>query len=114
LRDWLLAADPVLAWIQACVEAVDPRSPNWESARVKSKDAYGNFTRWATHEGFRENTLPAINGFVQRLRANRPSIEPKHTSKGNFLVGMRIASAEGECDEGTFFSGKSLTQKLVA
>jgi phage/plasmid-associated DNA primase len=114
LREWLLGADPVLAWLQACVDEVDPKSPEWDSVRVKSKDAHTAFVCWATHEGFRENTLPAVNGFVQRLRANRPSIESKHTNKGNFLVGMRIASAEGECDEKDFFSSKSLTQRPVA
>ena len=54
-------------------------------------------------EGFRENTLPAVNGFVQRLRANRPSIEVKHTNSGNFLTGIRIVSAESTADETDFF-----------
>jgi hypothetical protein len=79
LREWFLGADPVLAWIQACVEEADPQSSDLEKLRVKSKDAHSDFLRWATREGFREGTLPAVNGFAQRLRANRPSIGHKHT-----------------------------------
>ena len=70
---------------------------------IKSKDAHADFVRWAKGEGFRENTLPAVNGFVQRLRANRPSIDVKHTNSGNFLTGIRIVSAETTADETDFF-----------
>jgi hypothetical protein len=94
LRDWLLSADPVLAWIQSCVEEIDAKSPEAKGAMIKSKDAHADFVRWAKGEGFREITLPAVNGFVHRLRANRPSIDVKHTNSGNFLTGIRIVSAE--------------------
>jgi P4 family phage/plasmid primase-like protien len=106
LQEWLRGADPVLAWIETCVEVVDPKSPDWDKARIKSAGAHAKFVSWAKREGFRENTLPAINGFAQRLRANRPSIEPKHTREGNFLTGMRITSTESDADEIDFFSGK--------
>jgi putative DNA primase/helicase len=39
LREWLLSADPVLAWIHARVEVVDPGSPDWKTARVTSAHA---------------------------------------------------------------------------
>ncbi len=103
LRDWLLSADPVLAWIQACVEEIDAKPPEAKGAMIKSKDAHADFVRWAKCEGFREITLPAVNGFVHRLRANRPSINVKHTNSGNFLTGIRIVSAESTADETDFF-----------
>jgi P4 family phage/plasmid primase-like protien len=98
LQEWLRGADPVLAWIEACVDVVDPKSTERDKARIRSAEAHAKFMGWAKREGFRENTLPAINGFAQRLRANRPSIEPKHFRDGNFLTGMRIVSREGETD----------------
>jgi P4 family phage/plasmid primase-like protien len=98
LQEWLRGTDPVLAWIEACVDVVDPKSTEWDKARIRSAEAHAKFMGWAKREGFRENTLPAINGFAQRLRANRPSIEPKHFRDGNFLTGMRIVSPEGETD----------------
>jgi hypothetical protein len=96
--EWLRGADPVLAWIEACVDVIDPKSPDWDKARIKSAEAHTKFMSWAKREGFRENTLPAISGFAQRLRANRPSIETRHVREGNFLTGMRIISPEGETD----------------
>jgi P4 family phage/plasmid primase-like protien len=107
LREWLLSADPVLAWIETCTEVVDPNSPDWEKASIKSKKAHAAFVSWATSEGFRENMLPAISGFVQRLRANRPSIKVKHERVGNFLKGIRIISGEGEADVTELFSGRT-------
>ena len=110
LRDWLLGADPVLAWIQACVEEVEARSPEANGAMIKSKDAHAEFLRWAKGEGFRENTLPAVNGFVLRLRANLPSINVKHKNSGNFLSGIRIISAESTADESDFFPSEPLVK----
>jgi len=104
LRDWLLGADPVLAWNQTCVEELD--SANADKATIKSADAHAEFMRWAKHEGFRENTLPAVSGFVQRLRANRPAIGLKHTNHGNFLTGIRIISPEGGADGTDPFPGR--------
>jgi putative DNA primase/helicase len=94
LREWFLSADPVLAWIQACVEEVDS-----DEAKIKSADAHRKFVTWATRQGFRENTLPAINGFVQRLRANRPSIGLKHVRDGNWITGIRITSTDEKVEE---------------
>jgi phage/plasmid-associated DNA primase len=107
LRDWLLGADPVVAWLQSCVEDVAPKSSDGTEARIKSKDAYKNFVHWAQGEGFRENTLPAINGFIQRLRANRPSIEVKHGRDGNFLTGIRLVASVSEPEAADFFAGKT-------
>jgi phage/plasmid-associated DNA primase len=106
LREWLLSADPVLAWMQACVEVVEPKSADAETAIIKSADAYREFSQWAKREGFREDKLPAANGFVQRLRANNRSIGSKHTNHGNFLTGIRIISPEGEADGRDPFPGR--------
>jgi phage/plasmid-associated DNA primase len=108
LREWLLGADPVLAWLQACVEVVDPNSPDAKAAIVKSSDAYREFSQWAKREGFREDKLPARNSFVMRLRANCSSIDSKHTNKCNFITGIRIVSPESET-EGTEFFPSRLT-----
>jgi putative DNA primase/helicase len=101
LGEWLLGADPVLAWIEACVEEVDPKKASSAEHAIKSRDAYERFRTWAIQEGFRENMLPAINGFVQRLRASRPSISRKHTRDGNVLTGLRFRSITES--EGTNF-----------
>jgi P4 family phage/plasmid primase-like protien len=103
LREWLLGADPVLAWIEACVEEVEPGSPDAANAMVTSAHAHGAFIQWARREGYREQTLPAINGFVQRLRANRPAIGHKHKREGNVLTGFRIVSKEDEADPADLF-----------
>ena len=107
LREWLLGADPVLAWIHTCVEVVDPKSPDWKTATIKSAHAYEAFSRWAKREGFRENTLPASNTFTGRLRANCPSITIKHARDANFLAGMKLVSSEGEPEVADFFKDKS-------
>lgn len=100
LQEWLLGADPVIAWIDACLEEVDPRSADGENALIKRQAAYDHFIRWAEREGFSKNTLPGVNTFANRLRANRPKIEQKHTSKGNYLAGFRINSAEDAAEAG--------------
>lgn len=106
LREWLLAADPVLAWVQACVEVVDPKSPDWKTATIRSAHAYSKFKRWALDEGFREYVLPANNSFTRRLCANYPSIVAKHKSDAIVLIGIRIISTEHEeISETTLFSG---------
>jgi P4 family phage/plasmid primase-like protien len=103
LRHWLLGADPVLAWIKAGgVTVVDPNMPEWKTAIIKSKDAYSLFKKFAIDEGFRENTLPSGNGFSQRLKANRPTIQTKHTSTGNWLMGIRVAGLGSEADDDQF------------
>jgi len=100
LHDWLHSADPVLAWVQAGgVVVVDPNLPEWKTARIKSKDAYSWFKKFAVDQGFRENTLPAITGFVQRLTSNRPTIVTKHTNAGNWLVGIQVTGIEIETDD---------------
>jgi putative DNA primase/helicase len=99
LPEWFFSADPVLKWIQACVENVDPKSLHADEAKIKSADAHAKFLRWAMREGYRENTLPAINHFVQRLRANCSSIGHKHARDGNWITGIRLTSTDEKVDE---------------
>jgi hypothetical protein len=45
-------------------------------------------------EGFNRDRLPALNGFVQRLTAHRPTIKVKPTNRGNWLTGIKIDGYE--------------------
>ena len=85
LRDWLYGADPVLAWTEARVRERDPARGGY-----KSGHAHRMFRQWALDNGFRDATIPAVNGFVQRLKANVPSVRHKHTKTGNWLHGIEI------------------------
>lgn len=81
LRDWLFGADPVLAWTEVRVRKGDPARRGY-----KSGDAHRMFRQWALENGFRDATIPAVNGFVQRLQANLPQAVVKHTRSGNRLA----------------------------
>jgi phage/plasmid-associated DNA primase len=94
LRDWLYGADPVLAWIEARVRERDPAF-----GRYKSGNAHFLFRNWALENGFRESTIPAVNGFVQRLQANIPSAKVKHTNSGNWLRGIEILTNDQRDDD---------------
>ena len=72
LNDWLYGADPVLAWLDDCVEV---RPIVEDGPKVRTSYAHQQFRAWAEAEGFKRDTLPAINGFVQRIKANAPGIE---------------------------------------
>lgn len=84
LADWILGADPVLAWLDECVEM------ELHSTQIPTREAYGRFSDWATAEGFHRDKLPAINGFVQRVLANATGAESKRTSKGRVFLGLSI------------------------
>jgi phage/plasmid-associated DNA primase len=85
LRIWLFGADPVLAWTEARVRGSDPARGGY-----KSGDAHSLFKAWALANGFRDSTIPAVNGFVQRLQANLPDAVVTHTKNGNWLRGIEI------------------------
>jgi putative DNA primase/helicase len=85
LYDWLFTSDAVLAWTEARVEKRDPNRGGY-----KSGYAYNRFQRWALDNGYRNTRIPAVNGFVQRLRANLPFIVLKHTNSGNWVQGFEI------------------------
>jgi phage/plasmid-associated DNA primase len=90
LIEWILGADPVLAWLDACVE-VKPHSGGYPCMTTRA--AYEQFHAWAVAEGFKNDKLPAINGFVQRVQANAPGIDHKRTSTGRVFLGLTLKHA---------------------
>lgn len=46
--------------------------------------------------GVQRVVLPGVDTFVNRLRAHSPTIEAKHTSKGNFWTGFRIKHTDDD------------------
>jgi P4 family phage/plasmid primase-like protien len=89
LSDWLYGADPVLAWLDECVEVRD-------QSEIPTREAYEEFRSWAVSEGFRTDKLPAINGFVQRVVANATGIEHRRTAKRRLFVGLGIKSSTNQ------------------
>ncbi|WBU52994.1 toprim domain-containing protein [Paracoccus sp. SCSIO 75233] len=87
LTDWVLGEDLVLAWIDACVKVVPIRNGG---PLLATRDAYLDFKAWAQAEGFRPEKIPAINGFVQRVRAQVPDIDDKRKSDGRYFIGMKV------------------------
>jgi putative DNA primase/helicase len=87
LQDWLYGADPVLAWLN---ERVETRPIVGDGPKVRTSYAHGQFHSWALGEGFKRETLPAVNGFVQRVKANAAGIEYRRTREGRFFLGMII------------------------
>jgi P4 family phage/plasmid primase-like protien len=86
LSDWIFGADPVLGWLNECVEvaATDTVPP------IATRAAYQEFYTWAIAEGYRKDTLPAINGFVQRVNGNKAGIVYHRTGTGRFFQGLII------------------------
>ena len=87
LSDWLFGADPVLAWVDERVTVI-PISDGGH--KVRTNYAFEQFRTWAEAEGFKRDALPAIKGFVQRIKANAPGIEYRRTNEGRFFLGMDI------------------------
>jgi len=90
LADWIFGADPVLAWLDECVEA-KPHHDGYPC--MTTRDAFNQFHTWAVGEGFRNDRIPAINGFVQRVRANAVGITYKRASSNKLFLGMTLKHA---------------------
>jgi putative DNA primase/helicase len=107
LTDWILGADPVLAWLDECVEI----KPNDHSV-ITTRAAYEQFHAWAIAEGFKNDKLPAINGFVQRVLANAANIEHKRTKDGRMFIGMTIRNAAASFPPPSrFFDDAGMTER---
>ena len=95
VRDWVLTADPVLAW-------VDSRTDYANGHAARQHDLYTDFTLWAQREGFDTKHLPAINNFVARVLANDGRLSTHRTGHGGrdgrVLRGLKLRT-EGD---GTF------------
>ncbi len=87
LADWIFGADPVLAWLDECVEI---RPVIDGQPTIATRAAYEQFHDWAVAEGFKHDKLPAINGFVQRVQANARGIEHRRSKTGRLFVGLAI------------------------
>ena len=110
LIDWILGADPVLAWLAECVE-IKPYVDGYPNMATRA--AYERFHAWAVAEGFNRDKLPAINGFVQRVLANASGIESKRMNYGRVFLGLTIKH-ENAADHSPYYnmgSDASVTQK---
>jgi P4 family phage/plasmid primase-like protien len=87
LADWIFGADPVLAWLDECVE-VKPIVNGYPN--LATRGAYDEFRAWAVAEGFKHDKLPAINGFVQRVQANANGVEHRRNKNGRQFLGLTI------------------------
>jgi P4 family phage/plasmid primase-like protien len=87
LSDWIFGADPVLGWLNECVEV----GPHDSTPPISTRDAFQQFQCWAIAEGYRKDTLPAINGFVQRVKANKEGVLYHRTGAGRLFRGLIIA-----------------------
>jgi P4 family phage/plasmid primase-like protien len=87
-REWLVDADPVLAWIEACVTVqTGPGAP-----RMKTRDLFLCFRKWAASEGFSEEELPVQNAFTRRLQTELPGVRYDRTKNSRFLVGVSVTA----------------------
>jgi P4 family phage/plasmid primase-like protien len=92
LADWIFGADPVLAWLGECVD-LQPIVNGLPA--VMTRKAFEHFHAWAIAEGFRKETVPGINGFVQRVKANKEGVEYHRTGNGRFFQGMLLKQQPG-------------------
>ena len=90
LDEWLFNADPVLAWLNDCTE-VKPIVDHHPA--VPTREAFVCFRNWAIAEGFKEDKLPAINGFVQRVLANVAGVEKRRTGFTRQFEGLVVRNA---------------------
>ena len=77
----------MLAWLN---ERVQVRAIIGDHPKLRTSYAHGQFHSWALGEGFKREMLPAVNGFVQRIKANAAGIEYRRTGEGRFFLGMVV------------------------
>jgi len=96
LQKWASGSDPVLAWVVASVDPADEPLPGEKVVGIKSSYAHALFKQWALDAGYRLDSIPAVNGFVQRLESNKTIavIRVRHTRTGNWLTGLKILGAD--------------------
>jgi phage/plasmid-associated DNA primase len=100
LQKWSTTADPVLAWVAARVERADHPAPrqNLIGIGIKGARAHAAFKEWAIPEGYRQEQIPALGNFLQRLQGNKivPGIRLLHARSGNWLTGMKIHQIDAD------------------
>lgn len=87
LLEWVLNEDPVRAWIDACVQVVPIENGG---PSISTREAFTRFQDWAKREGYRQEHLPSINGFVQRVQAQVAGAQYKRTSKARLFIGLVV------------------------
>jgi P4 family phage/plasmid primase-like protien len=85
LEDWMYSADPVLGWLES--DRVEFAKGKYVP-EIETRDAYQYFRRWAIDEGFSDQKLPAINGFVQRVVAAGKGITKERTNARRYFRGL--------------------------
>jgi phage/plasmid-associated DNA primase len=92
LREWLLAADPVLAW--AAVRLRVNKDDIEGSTRTRTSEAHRNFKTWAIDQGYDERKLPMVGAFTTSLTEHYSDLIHKRLSAGPFLWNAHIVSGE--------------------
>ena len=88
VRKWVLATDPVEAWLEECVVHVTGTS----APRTPTKEAYDAFRQWCDDNGYR--LIPSINRFSERIEASGKGYARVRDSKGRYFQGMQIVKDE--------------------
>jgi hypothetical protein len=85
----------------ARVDPADAPPPGQKVIGIKSSIAHSLFKQWALEAGYRLDTIPAVNGFVQRLESNKTlaGIRVRHTRTGNWLTGLTILGTDRDPKE---------------
>ena len=88
LNEWLIGADPVVAWLEEAVAIVAGMDP----PKVQIGTAYGRFREWAVAQGYAEATLPSVKTFVQRVvnAGGTRGVGRRRDSKGRYLTGIML------------------------
>jgi hypothetical protein len=81
----MYSSDPVLGWLES--NKVEFRKNDY-IPELETREAHEYFKRWAIGEGYSEKTLPAINGFVQRVVAAGKGITRERNKKRRYFKGL--------------------------
>ena len=85
LNSWLLL-DPLNEWFDIRVEpaAMEPAGGWLRTARL-----FEDFRKWAIDQGYRENFLPPVNTFSQRLKS-MPDVRLARLATGMIAQGVTL------------------------
>jgi hypothetical protein len=89
LRNAISFPDGLLGWLESDKIGF---TENDYTPEIVTRDAFKHFKMWATDEGFSEKTLPAINGFVQRVIAAGKGITKERDEKRRYFKGLACTS----------------------
>ena len=88
LNDWIVGADPVIAWLEEADE-IDYGNANPEGLKVRTKEVYAEFRCWALEEGIERSRIPAAGSFTQRVvAAGKRNVRYSREAEGRFFIGL--------------------------